>query len=552
MSFPSISETFASLKNLLKGRALSDVSFRDHLAAARNRLRSRKASGILGLDVGTAHVRGAYTARHGEFSASQIQTAACAVGSASDPAGRDAETASALKIVLSALPEAGRIHAVVNDPRLFLAAMTFPRMPLREIREAVPWEIRGQISFPPEEAIIDVQVLGEIVEGDARKLRILVGALPLEAAERWARIFVKAGIRPRTMTTSCVALQAWLSRSPLGREDGLAVLDLGAGFSELAIYERSALRFVRRLPVAGNDLTRSLTEVLATPQGRIQLSWPEAEEVKTTAGISPGGPPETPRLTHTQILSLMGPHLERLARELRRSFETYAAEMKEDHVRRLVLIGAGARLPGLPEFLQAETEVRVGLADEPAAGEGNRGAASSQAVAACLLPGRALNLAPPLLPTGARRWLERVSLQTVTAAAVTTWLVLFTGLRMRISNYEKRLSVHATELATLKVQLSRARSQQNLASLGQSRELWERIFKTLSAGTPAEAYLTSFEMTENAVRIAGTFFARGATPDMTRFLLALEESGFRNARLSSFGPLEAGRGSFSFEVTCEL
>src|SRR5207237_976799 len=95
------------------------------------------------------------------------------------------------------------------------------------------------------------------------------------------------------------------------------------------------------------------------------------------------------------------------------------------------------------------------------------------------------------------------------------------------------------------------RGQERLADLARPEQLWQGVLKTLSAGIPRGSYLNSFEMTDTTVKITGVIYSSGATADLTRFLLALEQSGFKSVRLESFHPADAEASSYAFKIVCE-
>lgn len=66
--------------------------------------------------------------------------------------------------------------------------------------------------------------------------------------------------------------------SPDEKELGVAVLDIGGGTSDLAIYQNNSIRHTMVLPIAGNHFTNDLAVGLHT-------SLKEAEQIKKEAGV---------------------------------------------------------------------------------------------------------------------------------------------------------------------------------------------------------------------------------------------------------------------------
>ena len=60
----------------------------------------------------------------------------------------------------------------------------------------------------------------------------------------------------------------------------MAIVDIGYNFAELFVFQNKELAFVRKLPVAGQNFTEDMSQVLVSDLGKTQLNLEEAERVK--------------------------------------------------------------------------------------------------------------------------------------------------------------------------------------------------------------------------------------------------------------------------------
>lgn len=150
------------------------------------------------------------------------------------------------------------------------------------------------------------------------------------------------------------------------RELGVVLVDLGAGSSDLVVYQKGSIRHTASIPVGGEHFTNDIAVGLRTP-------IPEAEKIKRLWGKQDSGMVESAALEVPSV----GDRPARIVNygRLREIIEPRASELLElieaeiDKVDRenplgagLVLTGGGAKLGGLVALAEQmlEMPVRVG------------------------------------------------------------------------------------------------------------------------------------------------------------------------------------------------
>lgn len=156
---------------------------------------------------------------------------------------------------------------------------------------------------------------------------------------------------------------------PKEREHGVAVVDIGAQSTEIAVYDGEALVAATGIPVGGDHFTRDLAWCLTT-------SYEDAEMLKVDYGCallgltgdnnlveipSPDGRPprEATRRQVNEILEARGEELFEYVRD-----EIAQAGMDKALMEGVVLCGGGAKLPGLCDLAERilNCQTRNGLA----------------------------------------------------------------------------------------------------------------------------------------------------------------------------------------------
>jgi len=150
-----------------------------------------------------------------------------------------------------------------------------------ELKEKVLWEAltRDHIAFPPEEAIIDCQVLGETVKDDIPGIWVFFVAANRASIKERVDILHAAGLIPIAIEIDFSAILGLLNYMDLFPEDeDIAIIDIGASKTSVGIVYRRQLSFYRDISIAGNHITSQI-------ERRLRIKHEEAEDYKFTEDL---------------------------------------------------------------------------------------------------------------------------------------------------------------------------------------------------------------------------------------------------------------------------
>jgi type IV pilus assembly protein PilM len=309
---------------------------------------------LLGIDIGTTSIKAVELGRDGgviklssygllenyghlERINDAIQTSSLKI--------MDEMTADLLKRLLQEMKPSTRT-AVLSIPVFssFVTLMEFPQMTEKEINQAVPYQARQYVPIPLTEVALDWMVLGQTSTADARRIQILLIAVPQDVIAKYHRIAQLANLELRALELETVAL----ARAVIGRDPSPTVLaDIGARATNISIVDEGYVRMTRSIDTAGGDLTQAISYGL-------NLSPIKAEEVKRARGIRivPG---------EEEMAGLLRPMLDLIISEIQKLADVYLERNKRE-VRKVVLSGGSSVLPGVREYFSQELnrEVIVG------------------------------------------------------------------------------------------------------------------------------------------------------------------------------------------------
>lgn len=518
-----------------------------------------KKDSVIGLDIGSSSVKMARFAKR-EDGLRLVKTGLKEFKICDNEAENEFEMLSALKHVLKDTDVMGsKVVVNINCPRTAIKKLTAPYMPRAELGEGIRLEAKNYFPFAIDDALLDFQVLGDVVEKGVRKYEILVAVSPRKTAEKYVALLGKAGIRPASMICTSYALQKIAEYSSPKEDETRCLVDIGELHTELIIAKGRRLIFSRKIPVAGGDFTRAMTGTLVSDRGRTQLSVDEAEKIKKETGL----PPEADskiidgKISATQVLSMLRTPLEQLISEIERSFAYCREETGGGKVDSVILFGGGASLGGLIRSLSEGLGMALKLGDPLDGMNIEEGAVRERekishrlelAIAGALSGAKGINLLPPAMKEETTRTIKRGTVEAIVTAVIIVAALLYVGMRIQLANIGKRISVARLELSGLEPQLKTCEARALAEKILVDEPEWEDLFKELSNILPEAVHLTGLRMANRQIILKG-IVATGDEQALSNLIITLQNGLFDNVKLVSSRDLGPGEG-IGFELKC--
>ncbi len=221
-------------------------------------------------------------------------------------------------------------QAVVHIPgrEAFIRTTTLPLMPKRELNEAVRWEIKRHLPYPPEEAIFDYVAL-KTADGIA----VTFAASEKKNIHSHITPIKEAGLNVIAVDVSPLCLlRALKPKSP----GNTVLLDMGAASTEISIVKNGILRITRTLEKGSHAIKKHF----------VNLSDEEAERL-----LREGSEEE-----------LKDPLYE-FTRETFRSIDYYKANFKESTVSEVTLTGGIMINPAIGRYFSKMLDIPVSVPD---------------------------------------------------------------------------------------------------------------------------------------------------------------------------------------------
>jgi type IV pilus assembly protein PilM len=231
----------------------------------------------------------------------------------------------------------------VSHQQVVVREVEISNLPPREMRQALPFQVRDVLPLPVEQAMLDFYPL-ENAEGKDTVRGLLIAA-PKEAVVDTVRAVEAAGLHVVEVDLSCFAA---LRSAAHPTRDTEAIIDIGATTTNIIIHTDGIPQIVRTIPRGGEEIT-------ALMAARLDMSLAEAEVVKCRVGMILGEGLEVAEVITEAIRPLIG--------EIRGSVSYYTSAQPGRRVARLALVGGAALLPGLTDAIGQALGVPTFVAD---------------------------------------------------------------------------------------------------------------------------------------------------------------------------------------------
>ena len=239
-----------------------------------------------------------------------------------------------LKQVASGL-DIKRINTAVSGPSALIRYVLFPRMNPQELKQALRFEAQKHIPFAVSELNMDACILK--AEMPDNKMLVLLAAIKKDNVEQRIEMIRSHGLEISVIDFDAVALVNAFNFSyaddPDVKGKTIALLNIGASFSNLNILEDGIPRMSRDIHQAGNHLTQKLMDVFS-------VDFKTAEKIKRAP--DPDKQAKVKTLTEAVLTEIAG--------EVRISFDFHESQ-STSAVSDIFLTGTASIGPEVREIL---------------------------------------------------------------------------------------------------------------------------------------------------------------------------------------------------------
>jgi Tfp pilus assembly PilM family ATPase len=283
------------------------------------------------------------------------------------------EFAALLKSALASVcgsPKHSNLWVMMSTARFDVRHIHIPKVTKKQLDNVIYWTAKKETPFDEKEIIFDYRLQGEVVEQGIPKLAAMVYTAPRQEVEELKTLFLRIGWPLTGITIAPFSIQNLFRTEWIPSAEGtIASLFIGTDFSRIDIYAEGNLVMTRDIRAGLNSLVESLvdwfSEMKTTPDG--SALTPDQGR-KILQSLSPDSPPLQVRdagfgLGSEAVFQKIEPALDRLARQVERTFEHYNKTMSGEGISRIFISGAIDIGPPIVEYMGAQMGIASSVLD---------------------------------------------------------------------------------------------------------------------------------------------------------------------------------------------
>lgn len=250
--------------------------------------------------------------------------------------------------------------AALPSSIVFSTVLTLPDLPEKKMNDAVHFAARDVVPAELDDMFLGWSKVGSAphMEGSGaevpvvpaaedgsplsnQSIPIFITAAPRDVVGRYAQVMDLLGLELMALEVETFPLVRSLLTS---EHDSAMIVDIGDQTTTYHIIDRGTARISHTLNYGGGDLTSALATALKS-------SSAEANRVKATHGLLPTAP--------AAVQSATTEAAQKLISEAQRLLTLYVDQKHSDPITKTVLIGGGAKLPGLADVWAKAVQHKV-------------------------------------------------------------------------------------------------------------------------------------------------------------------------------------------------
>jgi len=276
-----------------------------------------------------------------------------------------------LKLLKSTLKQfcSGHSHcaiwSAIPSAKVETRCLRIPKLPRRQVANAIYWTFTKTVQFNDADELLDFEILGDISEQGIKKTEALTYKVPKKDVADIKSAFAGIGYPLKGISIAPFAIQNLLRTRiiPQGDQD-ICSLFVGRDWSRIAIFSKGNLVLSRGIKAGIQSMVNSIEHAmsddrtLSANQALSSNSAPKsgAMDAKQLFEIFINSPKQSDShgLTPAQIFQMLQPAVERLIRQVERTFAHFSHTFLREGVGRLFLSGRICANPLIIQYIGSQ------------------------------------------------------------------------------------------------------------------------------------------------------------------------------------------------------
>jgi type IV pilus assembly protein PilM len=240
------------------------------------------------------------------------------------------------------------VATALSGHSVIVKRISLPVMTEAELAESIHWEAEQYIPFDIEDVNLDYKILEGVSLSGEGNMDVLLAAAKKEKINDYVSVIHQAGLHTSTVDIAAFAVQnAFEANYDFEPEQVIALVDVGAAVSSIAVLHGGTSVYWRDINIGGNQYTDAI-------QKELNLSADQAELIKRGEEID--------GIPYERVLPILSAVNEDVATEIQKTLDFFKQISATDQpLDRLYLTGGAAQVVHMKEALGERLNSQVEL-----------------------------------------------------------------------------------------------------------------------------------------------------------------------------------------------
>ena len=279
------------------------------------------------------------------------------------------------------------LWSTISSVKVETRCIRIPKLPKKQIPNAVYWVFSKEVPFKKDEEILDFKILGDVTEDGVTKTEVMTYTAPRKEVYGLKRIFSEAGFPLAGISIVPFAVQNLLQTVMQHlKERDICQLSIGIDSSRIAIYSEGRLVLSRGIKSGIKSMILCISDAIKTDSfDSAKLSLQAYKKILTkdrNAGndmdddlahkiffnFIRGARPisrvkNSSILSEEQIFSIIRPAIDRLIRQVERTFDHFSQNFKSEGLAKVMVSGPLTANEMIIRYLRKQLDLQISIMD---------------------------------------------------------------------------------------------------------------------------------------------------------------------------------------------
>ena len=256
----------------------------------------------------------------------------------------------------------------ISGPDVVVRGFTFPPLPDGAVEQAVQMEAQQVCPLDMKHSVLDFQLIETTraeSAGGAAKAAPRQGVMTVgteSVIRKQTELLTEAGAKPIMVDVSALAILNCLNELGLScAQETIAIIDIGHALTNVVVYGRDGLPFVRDINIAGTNIIQDISRQTELSEDQVRQAFIQAQSSETLDG---------------NLLLALNNAIRPLVNAINETLRFYSFQEKKSGVDRILLCGGLSLIDAFVEFMTDAVSIPVDLLNpfstiqcDPKAGE---------------------------------------------------------------------------------------------------------------------------------------------------------------------------------------